>query len=90
MTRDKIAAVYDYLGEEFQDSGIEDRFDAARDARLFTITTGKFTRTVVIKRDFFENNTVQTVRNVLKGFLLAEHIRECDFPLVVTAAGLSD
>ncbi len=87
---EKIAAVYEYLQKEFESCSITDSYEFGRRGRVFKIETANALRTAVIRDDFFERQDARSIPATLKGFLLAEHLRECDFPLVVTPDGLSD
>jgi len=90
VDKDKISAVYGYLTQEFGPCVISDSFDQGRNAHVFTIESGNSRSSAVVNRDFLERNTAETIPVILRKFLLAEHLRECNFPIVVTPVGLSD
>lgn len=87
---EKIAAVYEYLRKEFESCSITDSYEFGRRGQVFRIETANALRTAVIRDDFFDKQDVRSIPGTLRSFLLAEHLRECDFPLVVTPDGLSD
>ncbi|MHC1728093.1 MAG: hypothetical protein AB9866_19170 [Syntrophobacteraceae bacterium] len=87
---EKVSAVYNYLEKEFDSRSITESYEAGRKAHVFKIQSGNSRHTAVIRDDFFEKQDAQSIADTLERFLLAEHLRECDFPIVVTPTGLSD
>ncbi len=87
---EKIAAVYDYLKAEFESCSITDSYNGERKARVFRVESANSRHTALVEDVFFERNTAQSIPETLRKFLLAEHLRECNFPIVVTANGLTD
>jgi hypothetical protein len=86
---DKIAAVCQYLNGEFNPCSIDYHFDLGKMAHVFAIkATGSYT--AVIQNEFLETKSTQEIPSILRKFLLAEHLRECNFPIVVTNSGLTD
>jgi hypothetical protein len=86
---EKISAIHHYLNEEFNPCTIEYRYDFGKMAHIFEIRTTRFC-TAIIKNEFLEANSPQAIPAILRKFLLAEHLRECSFPIVVTNSGLTD
>jgi len=86
---DKISAVRQYLSGEFDSSTIDYRFDSGRMAHVFEIKTTR-TYTGIVKNEFLEAHSAQAIPAMLKKFLFAEHLRDCNFPIVVTTSGLTD
>ena len=87
---DKIAAVVKYLSEELGPDAIENNYDSGRKAQVFKLSSGGRNSSAVVTDEFFEKNAAAAIPGRLKAFLLAEHLKDCNFPLVVTANGLSD
>jgi hypothetical protein len=86
---DKIAAVHQYLNEELNPSTIENHFDSGQMAHIFEVKTTR-SHTTIVKNEFLENNSAQAIPGILRKFLLAEHLKECNFPIVVTNSGLTE
>ena len=89
VNEEKIAAVRKYLSLEFPGLEIRDHYDSGRMAQCFEIGPGRPCPRTIISKEFFEDHNGAEIPATLKGFLLAEHLRECDIPIVVTNAGLS-
>lgn len=86
----KLEAVEKYLKEEFDSPAIERSFDSGQDALVLKIKTNSRLATAVITNQFLEKNPADDIPGILRTFMLAEHLRECDFPVVVTRTGLTD
>jgi hypothetical protein len=86
---DKISGVLQYLNEEFNLCTIQNHFDFGRMAHVFDIRTTK-SNTIVVQKEFLEAHSGEEIPGILRRFLLAEHLRECNFPIVVTNSGLTD
>jgi hypothetical protein len=86
---DKISAVRQYLSGEFESCTIDYRFDSGQMAHVFEIKTTR-SHTAIVKNEFLEAHSAQAIPAVLGKFLFAEHLRECNFPIVVTNFGLTD
>ncbi len=90
IEKDKIQAVYSYLKEQFDSSEISDSYDPGKSSQVFRVQTGISQCTAVVNGAFLEKHSAGEIPDILRRFLLAEHLRECDFPIVVTPSGLSD
>lgn len=88
--RKRIDAVYTYLKDEFGQCAITDAYESGREAHVFRIESGNMRSTALVKREFFDMFDPRDIPDTLRKFLLAEHLRECNFPIVVTPSGLSD
>lgn len=88
VNNEKIAAVRKYLSHEFPGFEILDHYDSGRMAQCFEIGSGKCSK-AIISEEFLENHNESEIQATLKGFLLAEHLGECDIPIIVTSTGLS-
>ena len=86
---DKLSAIQHYFEGEFNSCTIEYRFDFGETAYIFEIKTTRAC-TAIIKKEFLEANSVEAIPDILRKFLLAEHLRECDFPIVVSNLGLTE
>ena len=84
----KISAVRDFLSQEFPNSGVLDHYEPGKEAQCFEVTQGKGSLKAVISEEFLEDHTEDEIRVLLKKFLLVEHLRECDLPIIVTNEGL--
>lgn len=87
--QEKITAVRKYLRDEFADCEIRDRHEPGLRAQIFQVELGKGRREARISEEFLSDNAALDIPRLLREFLLAEHLRECDFPLIVTNAGLA-
>jgi hypothetical protein len=85
----KVTAVRQYLTQEFPVTKIRDWFDSGRMAQCFEIESGKTWPKAIFSEEFLEDHADNEIPALLKGFLLAEHLKECDLPIVVTNDGLS-
>ena len=83
-----MKAVYDYLQEEFKNCAVRDRYESGRTAQVFTVETGQANHKAVISEEFLSNHAAEAIPDALKRFLLAEHLRECKDPILVTTKGL--
>ncbi|MFZ2445100.1 MAG: hypothetical protein WAW37_01965 [Syntrophobacteraceae bacterium] len=87
---DKIAAVEKYLKEEFDAAAIESGLHAGRKARIFKIKSADRSATAIVENEFLEKHSAEAIPGILRTYLLAEHLKECSFPIVVTTGGLTD
>ena len=87
---EKTAAVYSYLKEHFDSCAVTDSFDPGTNSQVFRFQSGDSQRTAVVEKAFFEKHSAVAIPDILRRFLLAEHLRECKFPIVVTPTGLTD
>lgn len=85
----KIAAVYSYLKDEFGQCEITDSYESGREAQAFRIQSDRMRSTALITSKFLNTFEAGQIPETLRKFLLAEHLRECDFPILVTETGLS-
>jgi hypothetical protein len=85
----KISAVRKYLSLEFPGLEIRDHYDAGRKAQCFETGPGGYRSKAIISREFLEHCDTEEIPAKLKSFLLAEHLKECNMPIIVTSAGLS-
>ncbi len=85
----KVEAVEKYLKEEFDSAAIERGIDSGRNALVFKIKNANRFASAVITNEFLEKNAADEIPGILRAYLLAEHLRECDFPIVVTRTGLT-
>ncbi|MCE5335376.1 MAG: hypothetical protein LLG06_12405 [Desulfobacteraceae bacterium] len=86
---EKIAAVYSYLKEEFGQCRITDSYESGREAQVFRIESDRMGSTALVTSKFLSTYEAGIIPETLRKFLLAEHLRECNFPIVVTESGLS-
>jgi hypothetical protein len=87
---EKIAAVYSYLKQQFDSCAITDSYDTGTSSQVFRVQTGDSHCTAVVEKAFLEKHSALAIPEILSRFLLAEHLRECNFPIVVTPSGLTD
>jgi hypothetical protein len=87
---EKIAAVHSYLKEHFDSCVVTDSYDPGTSSQVFRFQSGDVQRTAVVEEAFLEKNSAVAIPDMLRRFLLAEHLKECNFPIVVTPSGLSD
>ncbi len=86
----KVEAIEKYLKEELDSVTIERSIDSGRNALVLRIKSGNRFASAVITKEFLEKNIADEIPGILRAYLLAEHLRECDFPIVVTRTGLTD
>jgi hypothetical protein len=84
----KVKAVYDYLQEEFKGCAVRDRYESGRMVQIFIIETGQANHKAVVSEEFLEDHEAAAIPVALRRFLLAEHLRECKDPILVTTRGL--
>jgi hypothetical protein len=85
---EKVAAVRKYLSLQFPGLEIRDYYDSVRKAQCFEIGTGATCSKAIISKEVLEDRDEGEILRILKSFLLVEHLRECDFPIIVTNEGL--
>ena len=73
---EKIRAVQEYLEAEFSDCSISNQFDMDRLAQTFRIDCKGSTHVAAIRRSFLEVNGPSQIVDLLRRFLLVEHLRE--------------
>jgi hypothetical protein len=89
VDKEKVAAVRRYLSVEFPDLEVRDHYDSERIAQCFEVGQGRRSSVAIISRQFFEDHEESQIPAMLKAFLLVEHLRECDLPILVGNEGLS-
>ncbi len=85
---EKVAAVRKYLSLEFPGLEIRDHYDSGRKAQCFEIGSGGTCSEAIISKEVLEDHDEDKIVKLLKSFLLVEHLRECDLPIIVTNEGL--
>jgi len=85
---EKVAAVRKYLSLEFPGLEIRDHYDSGRMAQCFEIGSGRTCSEAIISKEVFDDHDEGEILKILKSFLLVEHLRECDLPIIVTNEGL--
>jgi hypothetical protein len=85
---DKVKAVREYLQGELGSSAIRDHYEPGRKAQVFVVESAEGSHKAVVSYEFLQDHEAGAIPGVLKKFLLAEHLRECDDPILVTAKGL--
>jgi hypothetical protein len=85
----KIAAVRKYLSLEFPGLEIRDHYDSGRMAQCFEIGPGGTCPKAILTEAFLQDHDEAEIPATLKSFLLVEHLRECNLPIIVTNEGLS-
>ncbi|MGC9966357.1 MAG: hypothetical protein ABSE08_13220 [Syntrophobacteraceae bacterium] len=85
---EKVVAVRKYLSLEFPGLEIRDHYDSGRMAQCFEIGPERTCFKAILAEKFFEDHDEGEIAPTLKGFLLVEHLRECDYPVIVTNEGL--
>ena len=85
---DKLNAVREYLQGELGGLAVRDRYEPGRKAQIFTVESEKRSYNAEVSCEFFQDFEAGAIPGVLKKFLLAEHLRECADPILVTAKGL--
>ncbi|MGA3117060.1 MAG: hypothetical protein ABSF90_21800 [Syntrophobacteraceae bacterium] len=85
---EKVAAVRKYLSLEFPGLEIRDHYDSGRMAQCFEIGSGRTCSKAIISKGILEDRDEGEILRMLKSFLLVEHLRECDLPIIVTTDGL--
>jgi len=85
----KVTIVRQYLVGEFPSSEIREWYDSGREAQCFKIGSGGTCREVIFAGEFLRHYGENEIPKLLKIFLLVEHLRECDLPIIVTSEGLS-
>jgi hypothetical protein len=88
INEEKVAAVRKYLSLEFPGLEIRDHYDSGRVAHCFVIGSGGTCSKAIIAEEVLEDHDESEILRMLKSFLLVEHLRECDFPIIVTNEGL--
>ena len=85
---EKVDAVRKYLSLEFPGLEIRDHYDSGRMAQCFEIGSGRTCSEAIISKEVFDDHDEGEILKILKSFLLVEHLRECDYPVIVTNEGL--
>jgi hypothetical protein len=85
---EKVDAVRKYLSLEFPGLEIRDHYDSGRMAQCFEIGSGRTCSKAIISKGILEDRDEGEILRMLKSFLLVEHLRECDLPIIVTTDGL--
>lgn len=89
LNENKVRAVVEYLQAEFPESKIENRYDPGSKTHSFRVLSVKGTYQAQIGVDFFNQFDASQIPARLRGFTLAEHLRELPSDVVlVTEAGL--
>ncbi len=87
--QEKTAAVREYLQAEFSGFSIEDQHDPKRQMHVFKVGSQDRLHNVLIADDFLNKHDTWEIPDLLRKFLLAEHMREMNStPLIVTNNGL--
>ena len=86
---EKVAVVRKYLSLEFPGLEIRDHYDSGRMAQCFEIGSGMTCSMAIISEEVLDDHDEGEILKILKSFLLIEHLRECDLPIIVTNKGLS-
>ena len=73
---EKIAAVREYLADEFPGCTVEDWYEAGRKAQSFRIVEGQSHHLATVSREFMEDRDASDIGPTLTAFLLAEHLRD--------------
>jgi len=89
IDEEKVTTVRQYLASEFPVSEIEDWYDSGRKAHCFKIGSAGTCRDVIFSGEFLLDHGENEIPELLKSFLLVEHLRECDLTIIVTNEGLS-
>ena len=76
----RIAAVREYLYEQFPGSSVRDSYDPGRLAQVFRIETDEPVPvyTAVISTEFLRDHSPTKSRNVLVSWRVAEHLRAAE------------
>lgn len=76
----RIAAVREYLSEQFPGSSLRDSYDPSRLAQVFRIETDEppSVYTAVISTEFLKDHAPSQSGNLLMGWRLAEQLRGAD------------
>jgi hypothetical protein len=86
---EKVRAIQEYFEGEFPDCSVTNQFDLDRVAQTFRIDCRGSTHVATIKRSFMEVNSPSLIIDLLKKFLLVEHLREIvGDRVIVTEKGL--
>ena len=85
---EKVAAVRKYLMLEFPDFQIRDYYESGRMAQCFEIGSERTRFKTIVSEEFLKDHDENEIPVMLKRFLLVEHLRECDLPIIVTNEGL--
>lgn len=87
---EKLAAVRKYLETEFPGSAMDDWFESGRQAHSFRISGEGFQHLATVSLEFLDDTDSLEIASRLKGFLLAEHLRDLGSTrVIVTSDGLS-
>lgn len=76
----RIAAVREYLTEQFPGSSLRDSYDPSRLAQVFRIETDEPSAvyTAVISTEFLKDHAPSKSRDLLTSWRLAEHLRSAE------------
>ncbi|MGA2401166.1 MAG: hypothetical protein ABSG91_05590 [Syntrophobacteraceae bacterium] len=85
---EKVAAVRKYLSLEFPGLEIRDHYDPGGMAQCFETGPGRIWFKAIISEEFLEDHEEGEIPAILRSFLLVEHLRECELPIIVTSEGL--
>jgi hypothetical protein len=86
VDEEKTAAVLEYLDSEFPGCVVEDWYESARAAQSFRISTARTNHLATVLDEFFVGWEASKIGPVLKGFLLAEHLRDLGSTRVIVAS----
>lgn len=85
----RIAAVREYLYEQFPSASIRDSYDSGRLAQVFRVETGEpvGVYTAVVSTEFLTDHPASQSRNVLVNWDLADHLRAAKGSEVLVRSG---
>ena len=86
--QEKLKAIQDYLLSEFPGSKIEIRYEPKERIHLVQILHEGESHRAILVEAFLSICEVSQIPAILEEFTLAEHLRECATPILVTPEGL--
>jgi hypothetical protein len=85
----KIAAVREYIKNEFPDSTMEDSPSAEFQGQYFKISSRGRSYNTIVSFDFLNDHEASQIPEILKKYILAEHLRDLGAtPVIVAKTGL--
>jgi hypothetical protein len=81
----KIAAVREYIKNEFPDSTIEDSLSAELQGQYFKISSQGRSYNTIVSFDFLNHHEASQIPVILKKYVLAEHLRDLGSTTVIVA-----
>lgn len=82
---DKLRAIREYLGGEFNSNNITDREDFDREAQTFRIDESNRIYLVTVTREFIDDNDAESISSILKRFPLKNRFDDPNVNRIVFA-----